>query len=317
MSPKTSQARISNVYTVNLPRKFKNEILKRAQAFGGASELIGLALDDFALKLKTLRKRLDIIKEFNDYIKLEILLMKKSAVEQQNGQNTKLSFRVKDQLASDTLAYIKQKTGWTTSRTVRIALLWYLFTNYGEIFENEDWLSLLKCTYCGFVTHDQRVLNEHILKYHQRICEYCGKPYLTSETHVCPQKLEIEPEVLSTTVDLPIEDIVKDETMLLEKIKEKTKGQFKEQADAITIDDILSDRASLDEAESTLLELSEEIKNLGGTLVELPELDVEENNEDQKKSIKKTKKDEEDKLDKIQSEISEMLQSLKEDGILD
>ena len=61
--------------------------------------------------------------------------MKKSAVEQQNGQNTKLSFRVKDQLASDTLAYIKQKTGWTTSRTVRIALLWYLFTNYGEIYE--------------------------------------------------------------------------------------------------------------------------------------------------------------------------------------
>ena len=316
MSPKTSKTRASNVYTVNLPLEFKAEILKRAQVFGGASELIGLALDDFALKIKRLRKRLDIVKEFNDYIKLEILLMKKSAIEQQNGQNTKLSFRVKNQLASDTLAYIKQKTGWTTSRAVRVALLWYLFTNYGEIFENENWLSLLKCPHCGFVTHDQRLLNEHILKYHQRICEYCGKPYLISEEHVCPQKLEIEPEILVTTVELPIEEIVKDETLLLEKIKEKASSQFKEQSDAITIDDIISDRANLDEAESKLLELSEEIKNLGGTLVEIPELE-ENDTSKQKKSIKKTKKGEEDKLDKIQSEISEMLQSLKEDGILD
>lgn len=319
MASKSQQtSRASNVYTVNLPLEFKEEVLKRAESFGGSSELISLALDDFALKIKELRKRLDIVKEFNDYIKIEVLLTKRATLEQQQGLNTKLSFRVKDQLAVDTLKYIKSRTGWTTSRTVRVALLWYLFTNYGELFENENWLSLLRCKYCGYITHDQRLLNEHILKYHQAICEYCGKPYLQSEVHVCPQKLELHPEPLAQPeIELPLEKLVEEgEELLASNIQEPSQQSADE---AITIDDVISDKISLEQAEDTLKILTEEIKNIGGTLVDIPEINDQEIEESQEKKekVKKAKKKEEDKLDRIQSEISEMLKALQEDGILD
>ncbi|MCE7738318.1 MAG: hypothetical protein GPJ50_02970, partial [Candidatus Heimdallarchaeota archaeon] len=138
MTPKTSGNRASNVYTINVPRNFKDAVLEQSQQFGGASQIITLSLDDLALRVRKMKSRINIIEELNDYIKLEVLLMKRYEEESKKKREAKLSFRLKDQISQESLMSIKKKTGWSTSKTVRISLLWYLYANFDEFVASEN-----------------------------------------------------------------------------------------------------------------------------------------------------------------------------------
>ena len=84
--PKTSGTRSSNVYTINVPENFKSAVLEQSRQFGGASQIITLSLDDLALRVSKMKSRINIIEELNDYIKLEILLMRRYEEESRKKQ---------------------------------------------------------------------------------------------------------------------------------------------------------------------------------------------------------------------------------------
>ena len=194
--------RTSNVYTINVPMNFKKGVLDQSQKFGGASKLITMSLGDLASRLRQIKSGINIVEELNDYIKLEILLMQRFEEESKKSKNTKLSFRLKDPLSEECLDIIKNKTGWSTSKAVRISLIWYLYANFETPLISEDYLSLLSCPQCDFKTHDQRSLGVHIQSIHE-----------SSEGKVAP---------IQTTIDqfssVPISAIDSEETKLLQEL---------------------------------------------------------------------------------------------------
>ena len=328
LTPKTSDNRSSNVYTINVPSQFKKSVLEKAQLFGGAGHLITLSLDDLALRVRKARNRLNLVEELNDYIKLEILLMRRYEVERKEGENIKLSFRLKDIISKNSLNVIKKKTGWQTSKTVRIALLWYLYANFDEFVASESFVNLLRCDHCGFVTHDQRALAVHIKTLHEAVCPYCGAHYMSTEYHSCPQqeltKVRIEPSqpIPDSLSDSPslvdaLSAIDSDETKLLEELGIKDIKLMEDESDDLAdISDLIPDPSLFDDSDAQLEKIHEEISKVGGTLVDLPRGSEASEDEDKKKD-KKAKKEKDSNLEKLQSEIGEMLLSLKDDGLLD
>ena len=324
VKPRNSSRR-SNVFTINVPQMFKALILEKAQTFGGASQLVSLAIEELAVKVKKFTNRLSIIEEYNDFMKIETLLMRKYFEEKKEGKDTKLSFRIRDHVALESLRYLKKRTGWNTSKVVRMSILLYLFSNYSELLVNEDALPFLTCPHCGYITFDQQLLNEHIMKFHIKICKYCGKPYLITEEHHCPQKAlilasqnnnhKIEEEVSDTDIEA-ISDILKREQELLTTLQLKENQKSDTAIEELTsIDSLIKEKVILNNSENKLAEISEELEEIGGPFVSLADESEELIEEDDYK--RKDKKETTKSLDKLQSEIKEMLKELKEDGLLD
>ncbi len=288
ITPKSNSSRTSNVYTINLPSRFKDGVMEESQKFGGASQLITMTLGDLASRLGKTQNRLEIMQELNDYIKLEILLMRKFEEESKSKKDSKLSFRIKDEISNECLNMIKKKTGWTTSKSVRISLLWYLYANFDDFVANDSYVPLLNCPHCGFKTHDQRTLGVHVQELHENVCPYCGTRYPINEGHSCPEKEKAEIAAASQTkidqfTSVPIADTELEETKLLQEL-------------------------GLDDLES-----------LGRTEDKIPEIDRSELKEiiEERLKERKAKKDKDEKIDQLQSEISEILESLKEDGLIE
>lgn len=331
MAPKTSGTRSSNVYTINVPKNFKDAVLEQSQQFGGASQIITLSLDDLALRVRKMKSRINIIEELNDYIKLEVLLMKRYEEESKKKRDAKLSFRLKDQVSQESLMSIKKKTGWSTSKTVRISLLWYLYANFDEFVASENFVPLLKCSFCGFVTHDQRALGVHIQTLHETVCPYCGKHHPMTEDHHCKQKeaaaLHFEETTVrpdQTTIDqftsAPLADLELDESKLLHQLGLSDLGSLRPSEEESKVSDLssmLPDKEVFDESEAQLKTISDEISRVGGTLVELPDGSSLKDVVEERRKTKKSKKAKDEKIDQLQDEISEILESLKEDGLLE
>ncbi|MHA1219574.1 MAG: hypothetical protein ACTSSN_08745 [Candidatus Heimdallarchaeaceae archaeon] len=331
MTPKTSGNRSSNVYTINVPKNFKDAVLEQSQQFGGASQIITLSLDDLALRVRKMKSRINIIEELNDYIKLEVLLMKRYEEESKKKREAKLSFRLKDHVSQESLMSIKKKTGWSTSKTVRISLLWYLYANFDEFVASENFVPLLKCSFCGFVTHDQRALGVHIQTLHETVCPYCGKHHPITEDHHCKQKeaaalhfdeTPVRPD--QTTIDqftsVPLADLDLDESKLLRQLGLSDLGSLKpseEESEVSDLSSMLPDKEVFDESEAQLETISDEISRVGGTLVDLPDGSSLKDVVEERRKTKKSKKAKDEKIDQLQDEISEILESLKEDGLLE
>ena len=284
ITPKSSSSRASNVYTINLPSRFKDGVLEESKKFGGASQLITMSLGDLASRLGKTQNRMEIMQELRDYIKLEILLMQKFEEESKSKQDSKLSFRIKDEISNECLSMIKNKTGWTTSKSVRISLLWYLYANFDDFVANDSYIPLLKCPHCGFKTHDQRTLGVHVQELHESVCPYCGTRYPMNEGHSCPEKEKAEIAAASQTridqfTSVPITDAELEETKLLKELG---------------MDDM-------------------------GRAEEIPEIDRSDLKEiiEERLKERKAKKEKDEKIDKLQSEISEILESLREDGLIE
>ncbi|MCG3223470.1 MAG: hypothetical protein H7647_03320 [Candidatus Heimdallarchaeota archaeon] len=327
--PVRNQTRSSNVYTINVPENFKSAVLKKSRTFGGASEIITLSLDDLAIRFRQMKNKMDIVTELNDYIKLEILLMRRYEEESKAKKDSKLSFRIKNHMSVESLNIIKKKTGWSTSKSVRVALLWYLYTNFDEFVASESFIPLLRCKHCGFVTHDQRALGVHIQTLHEKTCPYCGKHYPLTESHLCSQMVTAGVEVgdigqvpSQTTIDqftsIPLADIELDETKLLQELGMNDLGTLKPSDDQSTdVSKLIPDKTVFDESEQQLVSIKDEISKVGGTLVDLPDGDELSSATDDKETRKKSKKGKDETIDKLQSEISEILESLREDGLLE
>ncbi len=327
--PVRNPTRSSNVYTINVPGNFKSAVLKQSRAFGGASEIITLSLDDLAIRIRQMKNKIDIIAEMNDYIKLEILLMRRYEEESKAKKDSKLSFRIKNHMSVESLQIIKKKTGWSTSKSVRVALLWYLYTNFDEFVASESFIPLLRCKHCGFVTHDQRALGVHIQTLHETTCPYCGKHYPLTETHQCAQMEaagvdvgEITRSPSQTTIDRftsgHLADIELNESKLLQELGMDDLGTLKpNDSQSSDMSKSIPDKTIFDESELQLESIKDEISKVGGTLVDLPDGDELASSNDDKETKKKSKKDKDETIDKLQSEISEILDSLREDGLLE
>jgi len=309
--PKSGSSRSSNVYTVNLPLKFKNGVLEKSRKFGGASQLITMSLGDLAARMRGMKNRVDVIQELNDYIKLEILLMRSYEEETESKKDTKLSFRIKDQLSEECLTAIKKKTGWSTSKAVRISLLWYLYANFDEFVASDSSIPLLRCPHCGFRTHDQRTLGVHIQNIHETVCPYCGQRHPVTENHMCSEKEAalagiggdgITPS--QTTIDqfttVPISDL--DESSLLQELGLDDLGTLRPSDEEVTEDELDAIRNEISRS---------------GVLADLPEGKELKAIIEERLKERKTKRDKDERVDEIESEISEILESLREDGLLD
>ncbi|MCG3222288.1 MAG: hypothetical protein H7641_12990 [Candidatus Heimdallarchaeota archaeon] len=279
--PKKNATRSSNVYTINIPSNFKDGVLERSKKFGGASQLITMSLGDLASRIHSIQSKLDIMQELRDYIKLEILLMQRYEEESQAKRDTKLSFRIKDEISQECLTAIRKKTGWSTSKSVRISLLWYLYANFDELVASDSYVPLLTCPDCDFRTHDQRALGVHAQTVHATVQTY--KTAITAS---------------QTTIDQftteQISDIELDETKLLQELGLKDLGTLQPtEAEPETISPVPDTRVDVSD-KSDLKEIIEErIKE------------------------RKSKKDKDEKIDELQSEISDILESLREDGLID
>ncbi len=329
ITPQTGGTRASNVYTINVPENFKNAVLEQSKSFGGASQMITLSLDDLALRVRKMKSRINIVEELNDYIKLEILLMKRYEDESKARKETKLSFRLKDQVSTESLTSIKKKTGWSTSKTVRISLLWYLYANFDEFVASENFIPLLKCSHCGFVTHDQRALGVHIQTLHETVCPYCGIHHPITEEHHCKQKetatIQFDATPKSQTkIDQftsgSIKDLDLDETSLLQELGLNDLGSLQPAEEASSVPELASmlpDKEVFDESEAQLKTIRDEISKVGGTLVDLPDGSSLRDLIEERRKTKKPKKGKDETIDKLEDEISEILESLKEDGLLE
>ncbi|MHA1200217.1 MAG: hypothetical protein ACTSQF_12900, partial [Candidatus Heimdallarchaeaceae archaeon] len=330
ISPKTGGTRASNVYTINVPENFKNAVLEQSRSFGGASQIVTLSLDDLAIRVKRMKNRINIVEELNDYIKLEVLLMKRYEDESKARKTTKLSFRLKDQVSAESLTSIKKKTGWSTSKTVRISLLWYLYANFDEFVASENFIPLLKCSHCGFVTHDQRALGVHIQTLHETICPYCGIHHPITEDHHCKQKetatIQFDATPLGksqTKIDQftteSVSDLDLDESSLLQELGLNNLGSLKpaEESSVPELSAMLPDKDVFDESEAQLETIRDEISNVGGTLVDLPDGSSLRDVIEERRKTQKSKKGKDKTIDKLEDEISEILESLKDDGLLE
>ena len=331
ISPQTGGTRASNVYTINVPENFKNAVLEQSKSFGGASQIVTLSLDDLALRVRKMKSRINIIEELNDYIKLEVLLMKRYEDESKARKDTKLSFRLKDQVSSESLDSIKKKTGWSTSKTVRISLLWYLYANFDEFVASESFVPLLKCSHCGFVTHDQRALGVHIQTLHETICPYCGVHHPITEDHHCKQKETATIQFDSTPIaksQTKIDQFTSgksseldlDESSLLQELGLNDLGSLQpaeKESSAPELASMLPDKDVFDESEAELETIRDEISKVGGTLVDLPDGSSLRDVVEERRKSQKTKKGKDETIDKLEDEISEILESLKEDGLLE
>jgi len=277
-----------------------------------------------------MKSRINIIEELNDYIKLEVLLMKRYEDESKARKDTKLSFRLKDQVSSESLESIKKKTGWSTSKTVRISLLWYLYANFDEFVASENFVPLLKCSHCGFVTHDQRALGVHIQTLHETICPYCGVHHPIAEEHHCRQKetatiqFDSTPIVKSQTkIDQFTSDVKAgldvDESSILQEFGIDDLGSLQpnDESSVPELSSMLPDKDVFDESEIQLENIREEISKVGGTLVDLPDGSSLKDIVEERRKDKKAKKGKDETIDKLEDEISEILESLKEDGLLE
>ncbi|MHA2255046.1 MAG: hypothetical protein ACXAAM_03140 [Candidatus Heimdallarchaeaceae archaeon] len=279
--PKKNATRSSNVYTINIPSNFKDGVLERSKKFGGASQLITMSLGDLASRIHGIQSKLDIMQELRDYIKLEILLMQRYEEESQAKKDTKLSFRIKDEISQECLTAIRKKTGWSTSKSVRVSLLWYLYTNFDELVASDSYVPLLTCPDCDFRTHDQRALGVH-----------------AQAVHASAQTYDPAATTSQTTIDQfttgPVSDIELDETKLLQELG-------------------LNDLGTLQPTE----EEPETISPVPDTLVDVSDKsDLKEIIEERIKE-RRSKKDKDEKIDELQSEISDILESLREDGLID
>ena len=264
--------RTSNVYTINVPSNFKKGVLDQSQKFGGASKLITMSLGDMASKLRKYTSGINIVEDLNDYIKLEILLMQRFEEESKRNKDSKLSFRLKDPLSEECLSIIKEKTGWSTSKAVRISLIWYLSANFDTPLASDDYLTLLKCPHCDYTTHDQRNLGVHIESRHNTLYRQERIPAPSQKT-------------LDQYASAPISSRDSEETRLLQELG---LGEL----ETIAPTEVESETPKLDKSE-------------------LKEI-IEERLRD-----KKTKKGKDEQIDKLESEISEILESLREDGLID
>jgi len=329
--PQTGEIRASNVYTINIPENFKNAVLEQSKSFGGASQIVTLSLDDLAIRIKKMKNRMNIIEELNDYIKLEILLMKRYEEESKSKKDTKLSFRLKDQVSSESLENIKKKTGWSTSKAVRISLLWYLYANFDDFVASESFIPLLKCNHCGFVTHDQRALGVHIQTLHETICPYCGIHHPITEDHHCKQKetatiqfdstpmtkSQTKIDQFTTASDSALE---LDEKRLLQELGLEDLGSLQPAGKTDSVPELASmlpDKDVFDESKAQLETIRDEISKVGGTLVDLPDGSSLQDLIEERRKTQKSKKGKDDTIDKLEDEISEILESLKEDGLLE
>jgi len=324
---RSDMRRSSNVYTINVPSTFKNSVLEQSQKFGGASHLVTMSLGDLASRMRRTKSKLTIIEELNDYIKLEILLMKRYEEESKASKDSKLSFRIKDELSKECLNIIKKKTGWSTSKAIRIALIWYLYANFDEFVASESFVPLLRCPHCGFKTHDQRALGVHIQELHEAVCPYCGVHYSITEEHSCPQKesltlpgKELDVSSSQTTIDqftsVPVSDLELDESKLLQQLGIENLERLKATEGTKDVSSLI-DKSIFDESESQLESIKEEITQVGGTLVDLPDGNELKEIIEEREKERKSKKAKDTKIDKLQSEISEILESLREDGLID
>ena len=280
ISPKKNSTRSSNVYTINIPSNFKNGVLERSKKFGGASQLITMSLGDLASRIHGIQNKLDIMQELRDYIKLENLLMQRYEEESQAKKETKLSFRIKDEISQECLSAIRKKTGWSTSKSVRISLLWYLYANFDELVASDSYVPLLRCPHCDFRTHDQRVLGVHAQTVHSTM-QY--------ETTITPSQTTID-----QFTSQPISEMELDETKLLQELG-------------------LNDLGTLQPSEAD----SETISPVPDAIVDVSDKsDLKEIIEERIKE-RKSKKDKDEKIDELQSEISDILESLREDGLID
>jgi len=272
ISPSKTGTRSSNVYTINVPSNFKKGVLDQSQKFGGASKLITMSLGDMASRLRQITSGINIVEEMNDYIKLEILLMQRFEEESRKNKDSKLSFRLKDSLSEECLSIIKEKTGWSTSKAVRISLIWYLSANFETPLASEDYVTLLRCPQCDFTTHDQRNLGVHIQSNHDSL-----------------YRQERIPSPLQKTIDqytsTPVSRRDSEESKLLQELGLEDLG--------------------------TLTPTEEETET-----PTLDRIDLKEIIEERLKE-KETKKGKDERIDKLESEISEILESLREDGIID
>ncbi|MCG3226098.1 MAG: hypothetical protein H7645_04205 [Candidatus Heimdallarchaeota archaeon] len=280
--PKKNATRSSNVYTINIPSNFKDGVLERSKKFGGASQLITMSLGDLASRIHGIQSKLDIMQELRDYIKLEILLMQRYEEESQAKKDTKLSFRIKDEISQECLTTIRKKTGWSTSKSVRVSLLWYLYANFDELVASDSYVPLLTCPDCDFRTHDQRVLGVHAQTVHASAQTY-DTAITTSQTTIDQFTTE------------PISDIEIDETKLLQELGLNDLGTLQptEEAEPETISPV----------PDTLVDVSDK-----SDLKEIIEERIKE---------RRSKKDKDEKIDELQSEISDILESLREDGLID
>lgn len=347
--------RSSNVYSINVPASFKDAVIDKSQVFGGASEMIALCLDDLALRLNKLSKRLQVVEELNDYIKLEVLLMRKYSDDDSSASDKKLTFRLKDQVVKESLKIIKRKTGWNTSKTIRISLIWYLYANFDDFVATEDFIPLLKCEFCGYVTHDQRALAVHIKNLHEIVCPYCGKHYSNTDDHTCEQMIALRgsdgKQFTKDIISPALSDTSLSDTEKLQKIvdaldidslqpspesidtKDTTSSDIIDEADQKILSslglesfefpkapedetegirELLPDKEMFDQSETQLKELSEQISEIGGTLLDLPK----SNDDIAKPDKRKKKKEQDEELEKLDDEIAEILKSLKKDGVL-
>ena len=279
--PKKNSARSSNVYTINLPTNFKDGVLNRSKNFGGASQLITMSLGDLASRIHGIQNKLDIMQELRDYIKLEVLLMKRYEEESQAKKDTKLSFRIKDEISQECLNSIRKKTGWSTSKSVRISLLWYLYANFDELVASDSYVPLLNCPHCDFRTHDQRALGIHAQSVHATTQSY--------QTTKIPSQTTID----QFTTE-PISDIELEESKLLQELGLNDLGTLQpSEVEADTISPV----------PDSLVDVSDK-----SDLKEIIEERIKE---------RRSKKDKDEKIDELQSEISDILESLREDGLID
>ncbi len=272
ISPSKPGNRTSNVYTINVPSNFKQGVLNQSQKFGGASKLITMSLGDLASRLRKITSGINIVEEMNDYIKLEILLMQRFEEESKKNKDSKLSFRLKDPLSEECLSIIKEKTGWSTSKAVRISLIWYISANFDTPLASDDYISLLRCPHCDFTTHDQRNLGVHIQSLHNTLYRQERIPAPSQKT-------------LDQYASTPVSQRTTEESRLLQELG---------------LDELEAATPTEVESETTTLDKSE-----------LKEI-IEERLRD-----KKTKKGKDEQIDKLESEISEILESLREDGLID
>ncbi|MHA2358236.1 MAG: hypothetical protein ACXABK_05665, partial [Candidatus Heimdallarchaeaceae archaeon] len=125
---------------------------------------------------------------------------------------------------------------------------------------------------------------------------YCGQRHPIAEAHTCPEKE-------AALAGITEEGITPSQTTI---------DQFTTVPIADLDDSSILQELGIDELEA----IRDEISGTG-TLADLPEgQELKEIIEERLKE-RKTKRDKDERVDEIESEISEILESLREDGLLD
>ncbi|MHA1260261.1 MAG: hypothetical protein ACTSRO_11585, partial [Candidatus Heimdallarchaeaceae archaeon] len=131
---------------------------------------------------------------------------------------------------------------------------------------------------------------------------------------------ELDVSSSQTTIDqftsVPVSDLELDESKLLQQLGIENLERLKATEGTKDVSSLI-DKSIFDESESQLESIKEEITQVGGTLVDLPDGNELKEIIEEREKERKSKKAKDTKIDKLQSEISEILESLREDGLID